>query len=120
MDRRASMDSPIKESSVYFPPQPKEYLLAVLTSCADADSRPLLVKLRVMIYISIINVQPNNNFQDWTTWQVINLLNEALYDGLHGKTSHKAPTRLLCQGLLCSDEEQEMLVDQIFSIDVRK
>eukprot|EP00475_Leptophrys_vorax_P043536 TRINITY_DN8404_c0_g1_i6.p1 TRINITY_DN8404_c0_g1~~TRINITY_DN8404_c0_g1_i6.p1 ORF type:complete len:115 (+),score=27.27 TRINITY_DN8404_c0_g1_i6:105-449(+) len=114
------MDSPIKKSSSYFPLQPKEFLLAVLTSSTDVDSPPLLLKSRMMLYISIINIQPNSNFVDWTTWQVINLLIEAMFDGLKGKTSHKAPTRLLCQGLSCSDEEQEMLVDQIFSIEVRK
>eukprot|EP00475_Leptophrys_vorax_P043531 TRINITY_DN8404_c0_g1_i1.p1 TRINITY_DN8404_c0_g1~~TRINITY_DN8404_c0_g1_i1.p1 ORF type:complete len:115 (+),score=14.75 TRINITY_DN8404_c0_g1_i1:105-449(+) len=114
------MDSPVKNSSSGFAPQPKEFLLAVLTSCTGADSLPILLRSRMMIYISIIKIQPSNNFLHWTTWQVINLLIEAMFDGLQGKTNHKAPTRLLCQGLSCSDEEQEMLVDQIFSIEVRK
>eukprot|EP00475_Leptophrys_vorax_P039263 TRINITY_DN70643_c0_g1_i1.p1 TRINITY_DN70643_c0_g1~~TRINITY_DN70643_c0_g1_i1.p1 ORF type:complete len:109 (+),score=25.28 TRINITY_DN70643_c0_g1_i1:94-420(+) len=93
--------------------QPREFLLGALNRFLTTETSAL-VKVRVIMYISIINLQPHNDFKDWTTWQLINLLDESMYNGLEGRINHKAPTRLLCEGLNRSEEEQEKLISQIF------
>eukprot|EP00475_Leptophrys_vorax_P021371 TRINITY_DN29081_c0_g1_i1.p1 TRINITY_DN29081_c0_g1~~TRINITY_DN29081_c0_g1_i1.p1 ORF type:complete len:130 (-),score=17.44 TRINITY_DN29081_c0_g1_i1:45-434(-) len=115
--RRSELTSElISELEEQFPQQPKVFLLCVLVSFMGSEDILPLVRLRVMMYIKVITLLADTSFQDWTIWHVINFLDEALFDGLQGRINHKAPTRLLCHGLQCSEEIQEIIADLISSL----